>query len=133
MQTGAPRVPGDPILGLQREAARPEVLAQPTAKPLAATKQRAQPAQGARSGVASYMAASYGADYLALPAGPGIRARICGAGGCVTMTSTDAGPDRAMQRAPYYRVADLSLVAWLRVCGLPASRGLCRVAVTVLP
>jgi hypothetical protein len=41
--------------------------------------------------------------------------------------STDAGPDREMQRLG--RVADLSDEVWLAVCGLPLSAGLCRVSV----
>jgi hypothetical protein len=78
-------------------------------------------------GTASYMGPAFPASYLALPRGPGITVRICGAGGCVTMRSTDAGPDLAMQRLG--RVADLSNWAWLRVCGEPLSAGLCRVTV----
>ena len=69
----------------------------------------------------------YGARYLALPAGPGHRVRICGAGGCAVMTSNDSGPDRAMQRAG--RVADIGVLAWEAICGLPRSAGLCRVSV----
>ena len=79
------------------------------------------------TGVASYMGPAFPASYLALPGGPGITVTICGAGGCRTMRSTDAGPDRAMQRAG--RVADLSNAVWLAVCGLPLSAGLCRVTV----
>jgi hypothetical protein len=78
------------------------------------------------SGVASWMPESYGDDYLALPDGPGITVTIC-AKRCLTMTSTDAGPDKAMQRAG--RVADIGINAWEYICGLPRSAGLCRVTV----
>ena len=80
------------------------------------------------AGQASWMPERYGARYLALPAGPGHRVRICGAGGCAVMTSNDSGPDRAMQRAG--RVADIGVLAWEAICGLPRSAGPCRVTVT---
>jgi len=83
-------------------------------------------------GIASRMGSGFGRSYLALPEGPGHRVRICGAGGCLTMTSTDAGPSKAMQREPYNRVADLNDWAWSKVCGIPLSRGLCSVEVTYL-
>ena len=84
-----------------------------------------------RRGIASHMGAGYAAGYLALPQGRGVRARICGSMGCVSMTSTDAGPAKSMQRPPYNRVADLSRDAFRVVCG-PPSRGLCPVVVTIL-
>ncbi|MEO7381019.1 MAG: hypothetical protein ABIV25_04680 [Paracoccaceae bacterium] len=46
------------------------------------------------------------------------------------MTSTDAGPSLAMQRAG--RVADLNDWVWQYVSGLPLSAGLCRVTVAYL-
>ena len=77
-------------------------------------------------GVASFMAPGYGARYLALPGGPGITVRICGPAACVVRTSTDAGPDLAMQRAG--RVADLSFADFALVCGCdPWVVGLVRV------
>lgn len=79
------------------------------------------------AGVASWMPPKYGDDYLALPEGPGHTVTIC-AERCRTMTSTDAGPDRAMQRRG--RVADIGVRAWEYICGVPRSRGLCRVTVT---
>jgi hypothetical protein len=82
-------------------------------------------------GVASRMGSGFGRSYLALPEGPGHRVRIC-ARACWTMTSTDAGPSKAMQREPYNRVADLNDWAWSKVCGIPLSRGLCSVEVTYL-
>lgn len=78
-------------------------------------------------GIASHMGSTQGFGYLALPQGPGHRVRICGAGGCVDRTSTDAGPDKAMQRAG--RVADLYVGDFVTVCGKPASAGLCTVTV----
>lgn len=79
------------------------------------------------SGIASWMPESYGADYLALPEGSGHEVTICAAR-CRTMTSTDAGPDRAMQRRG--RVADIGVRAWEYICGKPRSVGLCRVTIT---
>jgi hypothetical protein len=78
-------------------------------------------------GKASWMPERFGARYLALPGGPGIRVVICGAR-CLTMTSTDAGPDRAMQRAG--RIADIAVRKWEYICGVPRSVGLCPVTVT---
>ena len=85
------------------------------------------PARTAHHGVASWMPERYGARYLALPQGPGHRVTICGAGGCLPMTSTDAGPSKAMQRAG--RVADIGVLAFERICGLPRSAGLCKVTI----
>ena len=83
-------------------------------------------------GTASHVGYGYGRLYLALPehrwGRPGIRVRICGAGGCIDRTSTDAGPSLAMQRAG--RIADLNAWDFETVCGIPASRGLCTVTVT---
>jgi hypothetical protein len=82
-------------------------------------------------GTASHVGYGYGRHYLALPSHkwgkPGITVTICGAGGCITRTSTDAGPSLAMQRAG--RVADLNAWDFETVCGLPPSRGLCAVTV----
>lgn len=58
-----------------------------------------------RNGLASTVGDGFPDDYLALPDGPGVTVRICGAGGCVTRTSTDKGPD---QRIFPDRIADLS-------------------------
>lgn len=78
------------------------------------------------TGTASWVGESFGDDYLALPDGPGTTVTIC-AERCKTMTSTDAGPDRAMQRRG--RVADIGVKAWEFICGKPRSAGLCRVTV----
>lgn len=79
-----------------------------------------------REGIASWVG-GYGRDYLALPWGRGIRATICGPGGCWTGISTDVGPD---QRVHPDRVADLSPEVFELVCGVPRSYGLCPVTVT---
>jgi len=80
------------------------------------------------SGRASFMAPAYGSRYLALPGGPGITVRICHGDRCIRRTSTDAGPDLAMQRAG--RVADLSFAdfRWLCDCD-PWAVGLLEVSV----
>ena len=79
-------------------------------------------------------ASTYGPGWdgwLALPQGPGVRVRICGAGGCVVRTSTDAGPSLAMQRQG--RIVDLDVTDFETVCGVPWTRGLCTVVVTAIP
>jgi hypothetical protein len=80
------------------------------------------------TGTASFVSASYGPRYLALPGGPGIRVMICGRGGCVTRTSTDAGPSLFRQRQG--RIADLSHADFFAVCGCPSWAGLTQVTVT---
>ena len=83
-------------------------------------------AEGAQ-GKASWMPERFGSAYLALPGGPGIRVTICGRR-CLTMTSTDAGSSKAMQRAG--RIADIAVRKWEYICGVPRSVGLCPVTVT---
>lgn len=112
--TGAPTAPPGPLWG--HPPAPPRVVPQPTA----ATGRVVR-------GIASRMGLGFPPSYLALPGGRGATVTVCGAGGCATIRSTDAGPDLAMQRAG--RVADLSDAVWARVCGLPLSAGLCRVSV----
>ena len=83
-------------------------------------------ADGAQ-GKASWMPERFGANYLALPNGAGHRVTICGKR-CLVMTSTDAGPSKAMQRAG--RIADIAVRKWEYICGVPRSVGLCPVTVT---
>jgi hypothetical protein len=84
------------------------------------------------TGIASFVGPRFGPEYLALPEGPGHTVTICGPAACVTRTSTDAGPDLAMQRAG--RVADLSFSDFARVCGCdPWQRGLVEVTVEYGP
>ena len=87
------------------------------------------PATPARLGIASWMPARFGDRYLALPGGPGLTVRLCGPLGCLTATSNDAGPDKAMQRRG--RIADLSRAMFARICGDPAA-GLCRISLEVI-
>ena len=80
-----------------------------------------------RPGTISGTASTYGPGfdgYLALPAGRGIHVRICGAGGCIDRVSNDTGPVPSL-----HRVADLDVADFEAVCGLPWTRGLCRVSV----
>jgi hypothetical protein len=77
------------------------------------------------SGIAAYAVPSYGSRYLAIPEGPGVRVTVCSQATplrCVDRVSTDAGPDREMQRAG--RVADVSYVDFAYLCGCdPRIRG----------
>lgn len=83
-----------------------------------------------RSGIASTYGPGWSERWVALPDGPGWRFRVCGAGGCRTLVSTDAGPSLAMQRAG--RIVDLPIYAFEAVCGVPWSMGLCQVSLTIL-
>ncbi|HTR71886.1 MAG TPA: hypothetical protein VMH41_16875 [Mycobacteriales bacterium] len=80
-----------------------------------------------RRGIASTYGPKYSERWVALPDGPGWRFRVCGAGGCETLISTDAGPDKAEQRAG--RIVDLPVGAFESVCGVPWTMGLCDVTV----
>ena len=91
-----------------------------------------------KSGTASHVGRQFGPRYLALPehrwGRPGILVRICGPAACITRRSTDAGPDKAMQRAG--RVADLSFRDFMRVAGVREGEpdpGLVRVTVDYAP
>jgi len=75
------------------------------------------------SGIVAYAGPSLGGRYLALPGGPGQLVWICSTRSrCLERTSTDAGPNLAMQRLG--RIADVSFVdfAWLCRCE-PSVRG----------
>jgi hypothetical protein len=94
--------------------------------PRATPSSRKQPT---RTGIAS----TYGPGWkgwIAWPRGPGWRLRVCGAGGCVVVVTTDSGPDLAMQRAG--RIVDLDVPTFERVAGAPWTVGLTKVRVTVL-
>lgn len=83
----------------------------------------------ARTGIAS----TYGPGWkgwIAWPQGPGWMLRVCGAGGCAVVVTTDAGPDLAMQRQG--RIVDLDVDTFERVAGVPWTVGLSKVRVTVL-
>ena len=83
--------------------------------------------KGSIRGVGSWMPERFGADYLALPEGAGVRVKLCGAARCVVMTSNDAGPSLAMQRKG--RIVDLSAALFKAITGLPLSRGIAWVTV----
>ena len=74
-----------------------------------------------RDGTVTHMGSGYPANYLAIPIGPGHRVKVCGPARCLTLTSTDAGPNRAMLQAG--RIADVSPELFERLCGCPSSRG----------
>src|SRR5688572_26534534 len=80
--------------------------------------------QQGREGIVSHVGAGFPDDYLALPIGPGHRVTLCGPARCLSLTSTDAGPNREMLRAG--RIADVSAPLFVRLCGCPASQGLFR-------
>lgn len=82
-----------------------------------------------REGIATTYGPGWSPRLNALPHGPGWRFRVCGKR-CMTLVSTDAGPDRAAQRRG--RIVDLALKNWLYVCRLPYSRGVCPVTVRIL-
>lgn len=102
----------------------------PAPKPPAATPTPSAAATRAIRGIAS----TYGPGWdgwAALPEGPGVRFRVCGPAACAVRTSSDAGPDLAMQRAG--RVVDLDAPTFEAVCGCPWTRGLMPVTVERLP
>ena len=118
----------------------PGLSAELTGAPLVVPPQPEVAAQGGAphliAGTASHVGTQFGRHYLALPehrwGRPGIRVTICGVA-CVTRTSTDAGPDLAMQRAG--RVADLNWYDFAIACGVEAGEpdpGLCAVTVAYL-
>jgi hypothetical protein len=76
-------------------------------------------------GIASQAGESHGPNYLAMREPRGTKARICGAGDCMT----DYGPSARIRPK---RVADIAVGHWERITGLPRSRGLGQVTVTIL-
>lgn len=82
------------------------------------------------AGYASFVDASYGSAYLALPHGRrGTLVTVTGPRGDVTRRSTDVGPD---QRVFPDRVVDLSYHDFGVVCGHDKGQGTCRVTVEYL-
>lgn len=83
------------------------------------------------AGQANYADPSHGSGYLAMRLARGTHVRICGAGGCTTMTVNDYGPVEATGD-----IADIALVRFAKVCGytIPEAkrRGECAVEVEVL-
>jgi hypothetical protein len=89
---------------------------------------------GAREGFISHMGAGYPRWYLALPCKHGnvrchLTVRLCGPADCVTIRQTDYGPS---QRLFPDRIADVSPWLFERLCGVPASFGLCNGSWTVV-
>jgi len=109
----------------------PSAAAQPvrtaSALPASMTGNSSAILKGSIRGVGSWMPERFGADYLALPEGAGVRVKLCGAARCVVMTSNDAGPSLAMQRKG--RIVDLSAALFKAITGLPLSRGIAWVTV----
>jgi hypothetical protein len=68
--------------------------------------------------------------WIAWPDGPGWRLRVCGAGGCRTVTSNDAGPSLAGQRKG--RVIDVDVPTFEAVSGVRWTMGIAEVSVQVL-
>lgn len=101
---------------------RPDALDAPRAVPSSTRRPT-------RTGIAS----TYGPGWkgwIAWPQGPGWMLRICGPADCVVVVTTDAGPDRAMQREG--RIVDLDVATFERVAGASWTIGLTKVKVTVL-
>ena len=80
-------------------------------------------------GRASWVAAWYGASYLAARLPRGTVLRVCGPRGCFVGTVNDYGPSR---RIFPNRIVDLSRARFARVCGHPETLGTCPVRVSVL-
>jgi hypothetical protein len=80
------------------------------------------------TGNAGYAVPSLGASYLAVRLPRGTVVTVCGPGACWTTRTTDYGPSSRIRPS---RVADIAVGHWREVCGLPSSRGLCRVTILV--
>ena len=86
-----------------------------------------------RTGVISHNDDQTG-RYLALPCKTGnvrcdLTVKLCGPAACEVMRQTDYGPS---QRIHPDRIADVSPSMFERLCGKPASAGLCRGSWTVV-
>ena len=78
-----------------------------------------------RTGLASTYGPAYSEAWVAIPQGAGWRIRVCGAGGCRTLVTTDTGPTIPD------RIVDLPVGAFEAICGVPWTRGLCRVSLVI--
>jgi hypothetical protein len=129
-RTPSPTLPAAPVASVSPSASMGTPVRSPAHQ--AATVDRTVLASGSESMTGTASTYGPGFDgYLALPSGPGHKVRICGAGGCVSRVSNDSGPDLAMQRKG--RIVDLDVADFEAVCGLPWTRGLCRVSVEAIP
>lgn len=122
-RTGAPPSQSTPSAGVAREGTATPA---PTSEALELVT---------RTGTLAFAEESYGPDYLAVPIGPGHLVEVCGPGGCETLVSTDAGPNREMLALG--RIADLAIVRFAHVCGFSdideaRLRGLCSATWTVV-
>lgn len=133
--SGAPRVVG-PTLGAPTHVAGgrwDDSRNIPTALKSVVPKSVRAGATYPRGNVVRGIASTYGPGWdgwIAWPKGPGWRLRVCGPAACRTVVSTDAGPDKAMQRAG--RVIDLDVPTFEAIAGGSWTRGLVLVTVTVL-
>jgi hypothetical protein len=80
------------------------------------------------TGVASWMPAKYGRDYLAMREPRGTVVELCGPGGCWTAAVNDYGPSKRIHPD---RIADVAVGHWEAICGVPRSLGLCPVSATI--
>ena len=84
------------------------------------------PAQAVQ-GPANWAGASHGPAYLAMRLPRSSVVDIEGPGGkWLGAVVNDYGPSKAGGK-----VADIALVRWLDICGVPASRGTCHVVITI--
>ena len=102
----------------------------PSLRRIAAVRVPTATVTAVQRGTASTYGPAFGPGWLAVPRGPGIRVRVCGAARCIERTSTDAVPDLASQRAG--RIVDLSVHDFELVTGLDWTRGLAPVTVEEL-
>jgi hypothetical protein len=81
-------------------------------------------------GIASWMPAKYGRDYLAMRLPKGTVVTICGPGGCWrNAVVMDYGPSGRIHPD---RIADIAVGRWESICGVPKELGLCPVSVDVV-
>ena len=92
---------------------------------IVAVAPRPSPRPLVRTGLASTYGPAYSEAWVAIPQGAGWRIRVCGAGGCRTLVTTDTGPTIPG------RIVDLPVGAFESVCGAPWTRGLCPVSLVI--
>jgi hypothetical protein len=118
----------EPVVVEELPAAPVVMLTEPDAPEVVPAAQVGTPLVAGRI---SQAVEGYGPDYLAVRAPVGTRVEICGlrTGVCYTMRSTSSGPSRKIRPL---RIADLALVRWRDLCGLPDGRGVCRGSIEFL-
>jgi hypothetical protein len=81
-------------------------------------------------GIASWMPAKYGPDYLAMRLPRGTIVSICGPAACWrNAVVMDYGPSGRIHPD---RIADIAVGRWTEICGVPREMGLCPVSVDVV-